>query len=165
MHWQRAGRQRSAQHQLGTRAAWMARRGCCWSTATRGACRRAVRPVNLERHHMFRAWCMQAARRCNTHIALRVCCLSTCLATRLKVQGLQMNTRAPGAAQEAIDKGWFRTQRSQLQGGVRMAAVLATAREVAAGMAFLHGRGVVHGDLTGGAPSRPAAPLSVSCRP
>ena len=60
--------------------------------------------------------------------------------------------RAPGAAQEAIDKGWFRTQRSQLAGGLRMAAVLATAAEVAAGMAFLHARGVVHGDLTGGAP-------------
>lgn len=57
-----------------------------------------------------------------------------------------------GAAQEAIDKGWFRTQRSQLEGGVNMAAVLATAAQVAAGMAFLHARAVVHGDLTGGAP-------------
>ena len=57
-----------------------------------------------------------------------------------------------GAAQEAIDKGWFRTRRSQLEGGVNMAAVLATAAQVAAGMAFLHARAVVHGDLTGGAP-------------
>ncbi len=32
-----------------------------------------------------------------------------------------------------------------------MAAVLATAAEVAAGMAFLHARAVVHSDLTGGA--------------
>lgn len=56
-----------------------------------------------------------------------------------------------GAAQEAIDKGWFRTQRSQLEGGVNMAAVLAAAAQVAAGMAFLHARAVVHGDLTGGA--------------
>ncbi|KAK9827953.1 hypothetical protein WJX81_000153 [Elliptochloris bilobata] len=54
------------------------------------------------------------------------------------------------AAREAIDKGWFRTQRSQLEGAVSMAAVLATAAEVAAGMAFLHARAVVHGDLTGG---------------
>ena len=39
-----------------------------------------------------------------------------------------------------------------------MAAVLATARQVAAGMAFLHARAVVHGDLTGGAASPAAAP-------
>lgn len=28
-------------------AAWTARRGCCWSTATRGACRRALRQMRL----------------------------------------------------------------------------------------------------------------------
>jgi hypothetical protein len=40
-----------------------------------------------------------------------------------------------------------------------MAAVLATAAEVAAGMAFLHAHAVVHGDLTGGAGPGACGPL------
>ena len=32
-----------------------------------------------------------------------------------------------------------------------MPVILATAQEIASGMAFLHQHGIVHGDLTGGA--------------
>ena len=51
--------------------------------------------------------------------------------------------------QEAVDRGIFR------QGMSPMAApdvpvILATAQEIASGMALLHGHGIVHGDLTGG---------------
>ena len=53
--------------------------------------------------------------------------------------------------QEAIDKGWFRKER-QLIAPNRpdMETILASARDIAEGMAFLHARDVVHGDLTGG---------------
>ncbi|KAG2432561.1 hypothetical protein HXX76_008906 [Chlamydomonas incerta] len=54
-----------------------------------------------------------------------------------------------GSLQEAIDRGWLRTERSALSGGPNMAAVLATAREVAAAMSYLHANSVVHGDLSG----------------
>ncbi|GLC36181.1 hypothetical protein PLESTF_001471200 [Pleodorina starrii] len=54
-----------------------------------------------------------------------------------------------GCLQEAIDRGWLRTERSALQGGPNLAAVLATAREVASALAYLHAANVVHGDLSG----------------
>ena len=47
--------------------------------------------------------------------------------------------------QEASDKGFFRAG-----GQPNLKSIIAAAADVAAGMAFLHGRGVVHGDLTGG---------------
>ncbi|KAG2487849.1 hypothetical protein HYH03_013566 [Edaphochlamys debaryana] len=54
-----------------------------------------------------------------------------------------------GCLQEAIDRGWLRTERSALNGGPNMPAVLATAREVASALAYLHSASVVHGDLSG----------------
>ncbi|GIL56613.1 hypothetical protein Vafri_11948 [Volvox africanus] len=54
-----------------------------------------------------------------------------------------------GSLQEAIDRGWLRTERSALSGGPNLAAVLATAREVASALAYLHAANVVHGDLSG----------------
>ena len=55
-------------------------------------------------------------------------------------------------AQEGIDKGWLREERSltSADGVPCMATILAVALEIASGMAFLHERDVVHGDLTGG---------------
>ncbi|CAL8470312.1 g9854 [Coccomyxa elongata] len=57
-----------------------------------------------------------------------------------------------GCLQEAIDKGWLREERTLTSpdGVPNLATILAVAREVASGMAFLHEHGVVHGDLTGG---------------
>ena len=53
--------------------------------------------------------------------------------------------------QEAVNKGLFLDELEP--NGPRlpnMDAIYATGAEIAAGMAFLHARGVVHGDLTGG---------------
>jgi len=58
-------------------------------------------------------------------------------------------------AQEAIRRGAFLRQPSSLKGKCNLAMVLATAAEIAAGMAFLHARGIIHGDLSGGAAPRP----------
>ena len=55
--------------------------------------------------------------------------------------------------QEAIDKGWFRKERELTLAGSGIpdtTRILATALDIAEGVAFLHARGVVHGDLTGG---------------
>ncbi|KAG2434249.1 hypothetical protein HXX76_007974 [Chlamydomonas incerta] len=54
-----------------------------------------------------------------------------------------------GCLQDAIERGWLRTERSAVSGRPNMAAVLATAREVAAALAYLHSQNVVHGDLSG----------------
>lgn len=55
-------------------------------------------------------------------------------------------------AQEAVDKGWMREERSltSVDGVPCLATILAVALEIAQGMSFLHERNVVHGDLTGG---------------
>lgn len=53
-----------------------------------------------------------------------------------------------GTLIEAADRGWLRVQRS-LTSPPDMPAVLRTLREIAAGMAFLHSRDVLHCDLTG----------------
>lgn len=52
-----------------------------------------------------------------------------------------------GAWQDAVLAGWFRTGPDK---PVNAAMVLATAGEIASGMAFLHSRGIVHGDLSSG---------------
>lgn len=55
---------------------------------------------------------------------------------------------ALGSLQLAIDGGRFRTgERSLFRGGPDMAAVLAAAADIAAGMAYLHSKGVLHGAL------------------
>ena len=43
--------------------------------------------------------------------------------------------------QDACDKGWFKDN---------LAALLSTANNVATAMAFLHSKGIIHGDLSGG---------------
>ena len=43
--------------------------------------------------------------------------------------------------QDVCDKGWFKGN---------LAALLSTAIDVATAMAFLHSRGIIHGDLSGG---------------
>jgi len=51
-------------------------------------------------------------------------------------------------AQDAVAKHWFRKGREP-DGELDVEAVLAVAAEIAAGMTYLHARGIVHGDLTG----------------
>ena len=68
----------------------------------------------------------------------------------------------PMVLQEASDKGFFRPE-----GKPNMAAILNVAAQVADGMAFLHARGVAHGDLTGGnvlLASDPASPSGVTAK-
>lgn len=50
--------------------------------------------------------------------------------------------------QDGIDRGWFRTNRSAIHGLPDLLPILATAREVASGMAHLHSINILHGDLT-----------------
>jgi hypothetical protein len=76
-----------------------------------------------------------------------------------------------GCLQDAIDCGWMR-ENPAAPGPPNILAVLATAREIASGMAYLHARGVVHGDLrwaalgAGLAQEHPGAPrLARSTRP
>ena len=53
--------------------------------------------------------------------------------------------------QEAIDKGWFRKERQLTAPNIPdVETILASAQDIAEGMAFLHAQDVVHGDLTGG---------------
>lgn len=51
-------------------------------------------------------------------------------------------------AQDACRKGWLRASPT---GPVSTAAVLAVAADIARAMVALHGAGIVHGDLSGGA--------------
>ena len=48
-----------------------------------------------------------------------------------------------------MSKEWFR---SCPKGPANSATVLAVALEIAAGMSYLHDRGIVHGDLSSGEP-------------
>ena len=53
------------------------------------------------------------------------------------------------AVQDAVSKEWFR---SCPKGPANSATVLAVALEIAAGMSYLHDRGIIHGDLSSGEP-------------
>ncbi|KIY92650.1 Mitogen-activated protein kinase kinase kinase [Monoraphidium neglectum] len=53
-----------------------------------------------------------------------------------------------GCLQDAIDQGWLRDSPSFKTGRPNTLAVLATAREIASGMAYLHSQNVIHGDLS-----------------
>jgi tRNA A-37 threonylcarbamoyl transferase component Bud32 len=50
--------------------------------------------------------------------------------------------------QDAVERGWLRESRSCVSGPVNLLAVLATAAEIASGMALLHSNGIIHGDLS-----------------
>ena len=50
--------------------------------------------------------------------------------------------------QDAVERGWFRVAPD---GPPNFSTVLASATELAAGMAYLHSKGMVHGDLSSGA--------------
>ena len=50
--------------------------------------------------------------------------------------------------QDAVSKEWFR---SCPKGPANMSTVLSVASQIAAGMSYLHDRGIVHGDLSSGA--------------
>ena len=49
--------------------------------------------------------------------------------------------------QDAVGREWFR---SCPRGPANMMTVLSVAIEIAAGMSYLHDRGIVHGDLSAG---------------
>jgi tRNA A-37 threonylcarbamoyl transferase component Bud32 len=51
--------------------------------------------------------------------------------------------------QDAINKGWFRKAPISREQPPDFDKIIDTALEISSGMAFLHARGVVHGDLTG----------------
>lgn len=53
-----------------------------------------------------------------------------------------------GSLQEALDAGLLRTSRDPREGVPHLPAILATAREIASAMAYVHAEGVVHGDLS-----------------
>ena len=48
-----------------------------------------------------------------------------------------------------MDRGWFREKCSVVTGSPNVRCILETIRDIAAGMAHMHDRGVVHGDMTG----------------
>ena len=50
-----------------------------------------------------------------------------------------------GLPQDAVVKGWFRTDRRPSQGEVDIRAVAMTAMEVASAILLLHERNIVHG--------------------
>ncbi|KAI8471183.1 MAG: kinase-like domain-containing protein, partial [Monoraphidium minutum] len=69
-----------------------------------------------------------------------------------------------GTVADAVVKGWFRTDRDPTKGATDLRQVALTGLEVAGAMAYLHARGVLHGDLCGGnimmqaPPAPPSAP-------
>ncbi len=54
-----------------------------------------------------------------------------------------------GGLSDAVERGWFRKRHSLFDTDFK--SLILTAREVAAAMAYLHAKNVLHGDLTGGA--------------
>ena len=52
--------------------------------------------------------------------------------------------------QDAVDRGWLRTQADHEEGQLHLRRLLLTGLEVATAMAYLHGVDITHGDLTGG---------------
>ena len=59
--------------------------------------------------------------------------------------------------QDAVGRAWFQ---SCPKGPANMMTVLSVAIEIAAGMSYLHDRGIIHGDLSAGEGSA----LSSSCK-
>ena len=57
----------------------------------------------------------------------------------------------PGALQMAIERGLLREDASNSDRPPNLPLVLSLAAQIAEGMAFLHARDVLHGDLCGGA--------------
>lgn len=52
-----------------------------------------------------------------------------------------------GSLSDAVERGWLRNRHSLFE--VNYKALVLTAREVASAMVYLHGRNILHGDLTG----------------
>lgn len=50
--------------------------------------------------------------------------------------------------QDAIERGWFRKNRS-LSGEPDMLAIITTAQEVVSALAYMHERDIIHGDMRG----------------
>lgn len=51
-----------------------------------------------------------------------------------------------GSVSDAVDRGWFRKRHSLFESDFK--AILSTAKEVASAMCYLHGRNILHGDLS-----------------
>ncbi|DBA90593.1 hypothetical protein WJX77_007250 [Trebouxia sp. C0004] len=53
-----------------------------------------------------------------------------------------------GSLQDALDRGWFRTRKSVMDGSADLEAIIMTATEIASAMAYLHSLDILHGDLS-----------------
>ncbi len=65
-------------------------------------------------------------------------------------------------AQDAVDKGWFRS-RPSIDAPPCLPVILTTAQQIASAMAYLHAKGIIHGDLTGGRAALLASHVSCCC--
>lgn len=83
-------------------------------------------------------------READTNAAVGHCTLQTAM----QVLQWRVGSENVGAVQGAIDRGWFKTERSQQMGMPDLSAILATALELAEALEYLHSLGIVHGDLT-----------------
>lgn len=54
-----------------------------------------------------------------------------------------------GSLSDAVDRGWFKRLSATHLQQANLAYVLATAKEIAGAMCYLHSLGILHGDLTG----------------
>lgn len=63
----------------------------------------------------------------------------------------RLTSSLPGALQTAIERGLLRADANRSDSPPNLPLVLALAAQIAEGMAFLHARDVLHGDLCGGA--------------
>lgn len=62
--------------------------------------------------------------------------------------------------QDAVDRGRLLSEASHFSGIVGLSRLLLTALELATALAFLHGMGIMHGDLTGGNVLLQSAPVT-----
>ena len=83
---------------------------------------------------------------CKAHEA---CSTARAGADRTEACGSLIPSTIRAFVQDAVDRGWFRETCSIVMGVPNVRLILETIRDIAAGMAHMHDRGIVHGDMTG----------------